>query len=70
MVTGALVNYEAWDRYILMAIGLFAVLLYIGLIYAGFVEFMSRISKSGKDKKHSCGRVSAPRLRNPKIRGR
>ena len=62
-------NYEAWDRYILMAIGLFAVLLYIGLIYAGFVEFMSRISKSGKDKKHSRGRVSAPRLRNPKVRG-
>ena len=46
-------NYEAWNRYVLMAIGLFAVLLYIGLIYAGFLEFISRISKRGKNKKRS-----------------
>lgn len=49
-------NYEAWNRYVLVAIGLFAVLLYIGLIYAGFVEFMSRISRSGKDKRRSRNR--------------
>ena len=49
-------NYEAWNRYVLMAIGLFAVLLYVGLIYAGFAEFMSRISKSGKSKKRSRSR--------------
>jgi hypothetical protein len=64
------VNYEEWNRYVLMAIGLFAVLLYTGLIYAGLAEFMSRISKSGKGKKRSRSRVSAPRLRNPKVPGR
>ena len=62
-------NYEAWNRYVLVAIGLFAVLLYVGLIYAGFAEFMSRMSKSGKHKKRSRSRVSAPRLRNPKVPG-
>jgi hypothetical protein len=62
-------NYEAWNRYVLMAIGLFAVVLYIGLIYAGFVEFMSRISKSGKYKKRSRNRVTPGRLRNPKTSG-
>lgn len=60
-------NYEAWNRYVLVAIGLFAVLLYIGLLYAGFVEFMSRISKSGKKKKRN--QVTGRRLRNPRVPG-
>ena len=38
-------NYEAWNGYVLIAIGLFGVLLYIGLLYAGLVEFIGRISK-------------------------
>ena len=63
-------NYDAWNRYVLIAIGVFASLLYIGLIYAGFAEFMSRISKRGKNKKRSRSRVSVPRLRNPKVPGR
>ena len=63
------VNYEAGNRYVLMAIGLFAALLYVGLIYAGFAEFMSCISKGSKHKKRSRSRVSAPRLRNPKVPG-
>lgn len=62
-------NYEAWNRYVLMAIGLFAALLYIGLIYAGVADFLSRISKSEKNKKRSGSRISVPRLRNPKIPG-
>ena len=62
-------NYEAWNRYVLMAIGLFGALLYIGLIYAGFVEFMSRISKNGNNKKRSRNRVADRRLRNPKVSG-
>ena len=62
-------NYEAWNRYVLMAIGLFAVLLYVGLLCAGFAEFMSRVSKRGKNKKRSRSRVSAPRLRNGKVPG-
>jgi O-antigen ligase len=45
------VNYEAWNRYVLMAIGLFGALLYIGLVYAGFVEFMSRIAKRARTRK-------------------
>jgi hypothetical protein len=52
-----------------MAIGLFGALLYVGLIYAGFVEFMSRIAKRGKNKKRSRNRVTARRLRNPKVSG-
>lgn len=63
-------NYEAWNRYVLMAIGLFAVLLYIGLIYAGATELMSRISKSKGNRKRSKNRVIAHTLRAPKASGR
>ena len=44
-------NYEAWNRYVLIATGLFALLLYFALLYAGFAELMSRLSKSRKNKK-------------------
>ena len=63
------VNYEAWNQYVLMGIGLFAVLLYVGLLYAGFAEFMSRVSKRSKNKKRPRSRVPARRLRNPKVPG-
>lgn len=63
-------NYEAWNRYVLMAIGLFAAFLYIGLVYAGLAEFMSRISKSSKHKKRFRSRVAALKLRNPRVPGR
>ena len=62
-------NYEAWNRYVLMAVGLFAVLLYIGLMYAGVLEFISRISKKGKNKKRLRNRIAARRLRNPNVSG-
>lgn len=62
-------NYEAWNRYVLVAIGLFGVLLYIGLLYAGFTEFRSRVSKNGNSKKRSRHRVTGRRLRNPKASG-
>jgi hypothetical protein len=42
---------EALNRYVLIAIGLFAAFLYIGLLYAGFIEFMARISKKGSHNK-------------------
>ena len=48
---GPRVNYETWNRYVLIAIGVFAVALYLGLMYAGIAEFMSRISKSEKGRK-------------------
>ena len=63
-------NYEAWNRYVLMAVGLFAVALYVALLYAGFTELMSRITKSEKDKKRSRNHVSVRRLRDPKVSGR
>lgn len=63
-------NYEAWNRYVLVAIGLFGVLLYIGLLYAGFTEFRSRLSKSNKNKNRFRNLAMPRRLRNPKISGR
>ncbi|MFY9741917.1 MAG: hypothetical protein WA252_20335 [Candidatus Sulfotelmatobacter sp.] len=44
-------NYEAWNSYVLIAIGLFGVLLYIGLLYAGVVEFIGRVSKKDTRKR-------------------
>jgi hypothetical protein len=64
------VNYEAWNRHLLVAIGLFGLVLYIGLLYAGFIEFRSRISKSSKNKNRSRNRALPRRLRNPKVSGR
>jgi hypothetical protein len=56
---------EALNRYVLMAIGLFAAFLYFGLLYAGFVEFVTRISKKGSHNKKRSGNGCAARgLRN------
>lgn len=59
-------NYEAWNRYVLMAIGLFAVLLYVGLIYAGFAGLMSPLSEGKGSKKRLRNRGVERRLRNSK----
>jgi hypothetical protein len=64
------VNYEAWNRYVLVAIGVFGGLMYIGLLYAGFIEFRSRLSKSSKSVNRSRNRVASRKLRNPKPSGR
>jgi hypothetical protein len=64
------VNYEAWNRYVLVAVGVFGALMYIGLLYAGFIEFRSRVSKSNKNPNRSRNRVGSRRLRNPKPSGR
>jgi hypothetical protein len=48
---GNSLNYEAWNGYVLIAIGLFGVLLYIGLLYAGVVEFIGRVSKKDSRKR-------------------
>jgi hypothetical protein len=60
------VNYEALNNCVLMAIGLFAALLYLLLLYAGFTEFMARISKKGNSRKRFRNRDVAPGLRNGK----
>lgn len=62
-------NYEAWNRYVLIVIGVFAVLLYFGLMYAGVREFILRISKDEKNKKRSQSRMTVRRLRNGKVQG-
>lgn len=62
-------NYEAWNRYVLTAIGLFAVLLYGGLLYAGIAEFRSRLSQPEKSNKRSRNRLTARGLRNGKASG-
>jgi hypothetical protein len=64
------VNYEAWNRYVLIAIGLFAMFLYVGLLYAGLVELMSRLPKGKNSKKGSGDRVTARKIGNPKVSGR
>ncbi len=62
-------NYEAWNRYVLVAIELFALLLYCGLLYAGFMEFRARVSKNRGNGKRTRSRVAARRLRNSKASG-
>jgi hypothetical protein len=61
-----LVNYEALNQYVLIAIALFAVLLYIGLVCAGFAEFMTGIPKRADRKKRSRNRRETRELRNGK----
>lgn len=60
---------EAVNRFVLVTIGLFAVLLYFGLLYAGFIEFMSRISKAKSGKSRSRNRAASRRWRAPKVSG-
>jgi len=64
------VNYEAWNRYVLVAVGLFGALMYIGLLYAGFIEFKSRLLKGSKSKNRRRNGIVSRRLRNPKVSGR
>lgn len=61
-------NYEAWNRYVLMAIGMFAALLYIAVACVGLAEFAARVSRKGSRKKRSPNRVTLRRLRNTKVR--
>ena len=62
-------DWEAANQFVLVAIGLFGVVLYCGLLYAGFCEFISRISKTKGNKKRSQNRIIARRLRAPKVAG-
>jgi hypothetical protein len=64
------VNYEAWNRYVLVAIGVLGALMYVGMLYAGFIEFRSRFSKNTKNKNRARNEIASRRLRNPKASGR
>ena len=59
-------DYEALNRYVLIAIALFAVLLYIGLVCAGFAEFLAGMPKRTNRKKRSQHRRETRGLRNAK----
>jgi hypothetical protein len=66
-IGGTWVNYEAWNRYVLATVGVFGVLLYCGLVYAGFIEFRARISKRSGHKKRPRKKLMAQRMRDTKI---
>ena len=57
-------NLEALNRYVLVIIGLFAVLLYLVMVVAGFSELMSRMPKAKGRRKRS--KTVAGRLRSAK----
>jgi len=63
------VNYEAWNQYVLIAIGVFAALLYVSVAYVGLTEFMARMFKTGNRKKRSRHRITLRKLRNTKVQG-
>jgi len=58
---------EALNRYVLATIGLFAAALYFGVLYVGFVEFRTRMRTSNGRKNRFRKRLTAPRLRSPKV---
>jgi hypothetical protein len=47
------VDWEAADQFVRIAVSLFGIVLYLGFLYAGFMEFISRISKKKVNKKRS-----------------
>lgn len=59
-------SYEALNQYVLIGIGIFAAVLYVGLMYAGVVEFITGISKKDQGKSRLRNRGAARRLRNTK----
>jgi hypothetical protein len=60
------VNYEALNRYVLIAIALFAVLLYIGLVCAGFAQFIAGIRRRASRKKRTHNPRETRGIRNAK----
>ena len=46
-------NLEAMNRYVLAIVGLFAALLYVGMVFAGLSEFISGLPKRGRRRKRS-----------------
>ena len=54
-------NYEALNGYVLLAIAVFAVLLYIGLVCAGFTQFSAGLARRAAGKKNARTRRPARR---------
>jgi hypothetical protein len=60
------VNLELLNGYVLVAIVVFAICLYIAMVAAGFNELVSRLPKTRKGKKSSRNLGAARRSRNEK----
>lgn len=60
------VNYQAWNQYVSVAIGLFGALLYIALLYAGLAQFKPRMFKDKRARKRLRNQATTRSLRNPK----
>lgn len=60
-------NLESVNRYVLTAVGLFALLLYIALVYAGFADFSAWLSKSGSRTKDSRRRKTGRGVRKEEM---
>ncbi len=59
-------NLELLNGYVLVAIVIFAICLYIAMIAAGFTELVSRLPKARTGKKSSRNLSAARRSRNEK----
>lgn len=61
-----LLNLEALNRYVLAAVGLFAVISYVVVVFTGFTDLISRMPKRATQQKRSGAVHRARRLRNAK----
>jgi hypothetical protein len=61
-------DWEAANQFVLVSIGLFGVVFYFALLHAGFMEFVSRVSKLRGSKARSRKRVPSHRPRATKVR--
>ena len=59
-------NLEALNRYVLIVIGLFVVVLYIVMVFTGFAELISRMPKPRRQRKRSGAEGRIRRFRNAK----
>lgn len=59
-------NLEALNRYVLIVIGLFAIVLYIVMVFTGFSELISRMPKPKRQRKRSGADGRTRRFRKAK----
>lgn len=63
---GGPVDYEALNRYVLILILLFGIVLYLGLMYAGLIQFVVTLRKRTSRKRRFPNRRGARGLSNEK----
>lgn len=57
-------DWEALNRYVLVAIGVLGTAMYCGLLCTGIIDFKSRLSKSKRNNRRSRNRPMPRRLRD------